>query len=87
MVTATNDEMKSNEPTSGSETVAANVPREVPASPDENTASPADVEDFVMDPEAEEARRPAGEAGLFGDPRPHYAFHDDQDGEPELVRS
>ncbi len=87
MVTTTNDEMKINEPTPGSDAVAANAPREVPASPDENNPSLAEVEDVAMDLEAEEARRPAGEAGLFGDPRPHDAFHDDQYGEPELVRS
>lgn len=45
----------------------------------------AELEYSEMEVDYDEALRPAGEAGLFGDPRP--VDRDDEDGEPELVRS
>ncbi|MEO6420317.1 MAG: hypothetical protein ABIP39_12950 [Polyangiaceae bacterium] len=67
----------------------------VRAAGDENEISEAtlgvvatgELEYSATEIDSDEARRPAGEAGLFGDPRPDDVILDDQDGEPELVRS
>jgi hypothetical protein len=87
MMTAPNEEIESNGPTHGPGSVDPNVPRDEPAPPDDEYESAPQMHDFAADMDPDEAGRPAGEAGLFGDPRPNDTIYDEEDSEPELVRS